>query len=1110
MAHQFDSHDPNKQTTGVTIGNVDDGIHGSTIVGRDLIQHITNVISGGSDEQRAQRDKRVMLKLVKSFWVKGVLEQSLHGEALIELGLEERARAVEEQPWDMLLQVPGQTNRPLPHNTKIADVFEEMNQALLILGEPGSGKTTMLLELTRDTIARAETDPTQPIPVVFNLSSWADTKQPIANWLIDELNSKYNIPKKIGRRWVQNDDLLLLFDGLDEVRREAREDCVKAINSFRQEHLMQMVVCSRVSDYDALTVQLKLHGAVLIQSLTPEQITEYLKGSGRELSGFNEILLNDTSLQELAQSPLMLSIMTLAYRGMSSEDLQSLDSVEARRRHLFEAYVRQMFQRRGTNKLFSPEQATHWLAWLARQLSQHAQTIFLIEGLQPSWLATSAQKWIYVLGTRLIFGLICGILWACALGGNKYGWLESLSFGLAAGLAIGIVDGLRFNKKSTESGSQPAASPRLAKRIRTRVVNIGIVLLSIVLVGGIGLGLVSYLLDRWRFGMGLGDLRDHLLRDDALGYGFPIAVIFGLRRSRQAVRRDIQPVENVSWSWRRFALVFVIIGLLPGSLLWGYFRTSLSRGVTLWSAQDGSRIAQMGIAAGSANAVALSPDGNRLVVATNDERLRILEAPKGTLIAELAGDKSSNAIHIDVNPQSTRIVIAEPDWIRLLDARDYSLVAELKGHKDWVRSANFNLDGSRILTVDRTEARLWNGENGAHIATIEGDFERDDRQFVNIHEIELKKSISKLDWFKDATAPPKFSSDGTRVLIVTHIGEIKLWSASDGSSITTLQVKPGRWRAADISPDGKRIVTVGYKSPPFMLDAKTFSPLSYLETDSNWLRDWTPVGGFEGDYSVIFSEDGSRFAILANNHKVWLGDGKTWAFIRNLETNTRELKDLHFSADATRLLAEDQEGRVALWDVQTGKLVATVSPTIGDRYDSQVAFSQTAPRFVTSTYIADLRGIAFYVALLGLTLGIFAGLRQGVVSLKALPNQGITLSIKYAMMTFLGFGLVVAVATALSFLQELGGRGINSPIKTPLVAGAIIGSIAGLWYGGFDVIQHYFLRSMLYVRGDAPWNYGRFLDYAARRVFLRKVGGGYIFVHRLLLDYFAGLKAERQ
>ena len=35
-----------------------------------------------------------------------------------------------------------------------------------------------------------------------------------------------------------------------------------------------------------------------------------------------------------------------------------------------------------------------------------------------------------------------------------------------------------------------------------------------------------------------------------------------------------------------------------------------------------------------------------------------------------------------------------------------------------------------------------------------------------------------------------------------------------------------------------------------------------------------------------------------------------------------------------------------------------------------------------------------------------------------------------------------------------------------------------------------------------PWNYPRFLDYAAERILLRKVGGGYIFTHRLLLEYF--------
>jgi hypothetical protein len=47
------------------------------------------------------------------------------------------------------------------------------------------------------------------------------------------------------------------------------------------------------------------------------------------------------------------------------------------------------------------------------------------------------------------------------------------------------------------------------------------------------------------------------------------------------------------------------------------------------------------------------------------------------------------------------------------------------------------------------------------------------------------------------------------------------------------------------------------------------------------------------------------------------------------------------------------------------------------------------------------------------------------------------------------------------------------------------------------------LRLWLIRNGSTPWNYIRFLDYAAERILLRKVGGGYAFIHRMLLEHFA-------
>ena len=74
----------------------------------------------------------------------------------------------------------------LPAGTSLTDLFEACGQELLILGEPGSGKTTMLLKLATEAITRAEQDPTLPIPVIFNLSAWAETCPPLAEWLVEE------------------------------------------------------------------------------------------------------------------------------------------------------------------------------------------------------------------------------------------------------------------------------------------------------------------------------------------------------------------------------------------------------------------------------------------------------------------------------------------------------------------------------------------------------------------------------------------------------------------------------------------------------------------------------------------------------------------------------------------------------------------------------------------------------------------------------------------------------------------------------------------------------------------------------------------------------------
>ncbi|HIK17392.1 MAG TPA: NACHT domain-containing protein [Leptolyngbyaceae cyanobacterium M33_DOE_097] len=398
--------------------------------------------------QQEYRQRKVLLNKVKAYWINGVLQASLHTKALIELGLQERSDLI-QKPFsgvEEFSQAPGQA---LPDEASVTSVFHQSGEGrtLLILGEPGSGKTIALLKLTQDLIARTEADLGQPIPVAFNLSSWARKPQSINNWLIQELLEKYQVSTSLGKTWIETESLILLLDGLDEVKAKQRNACVQALNQFMQTHgTTELVICCRIQDYQALADRLMLRSAVCIQPLTPEQIDHYFDQAGEQLSALKTALHQHQELQELATSPLMLSIMTLAYQGCTLNEVVEDGTFEHYRQRLFDSYVERMFQRRGTSQKYPKQQVRAWLTWLAQRLVAASQTIFLIERLQLSWLPNPLQRVGYRLGSGfgsgltigLMIGLI-GVLEDLFSGAVIRQLVNDVSFGLVIGLAIALI-----------------------------------------------------------------------------------------------------------------------------------------------------------------------------------------------------------------------------------------------------------------------------------------------------------------------------------------------------------------------------------------------------------------------------------------------------------------------------------------------------------------------------------------------------------------------------------------------------------------------------------------------------------------------------------------------
>jgi DNA polymerase III delta prime subunit len=383
-----------------------DGNHNQVIVaGRD---YYNVVLQLPEPEPEDRRNLLNLLGLMRQTWVSAVLERSVHPAALIELGMRDVPSAV-ERPAGQILEAVGSRDEVLPSGTTIDQVFERVGRTLLVLGAPGAGKTITLLALARELIERAERDPSAAVPVVLNLSTWAEARKSFHDWVVDELRRHFGTGTQLPRRWLKGHRLLLLLDGLDEVVLPHRAACVEALHAFVEEHgIPGLAVCCRRDDYLALPVRLRMRGAVSLLPLGQEQIDAWFDAGGGPLSGLRVALDRNPELRALVGSPLMLKLMSIAFAGRPAGELafEQAPTREALRDQVFAAYVEHMFSwRKRAHGGFPRQKTDAWLRWLAAGMARRGESIFAVELLQPAWL-TPWQLRLYTCLSRVAGGVV--------------------------------------------------------------------------------------------------------------------------------------------------------------------------------------------------------------------------------------------------------------------------------------------------------------------------------------------------------------------------------------------------------------------------------------------------------------------------------------------------------------------------------------------------------------------------------------------------------------------------------------------------------------------------------------------------------------------------------
>lgn len=307
-----------------------------------------------------------------------------------------------------------------PQPRTVSQAFARARK-LLIQGIAGAGKTVALLELARELTNKAYSDASSPIPVIFNLSSWARKQPPLEEWLINELVQIYHVPRRLAEEWIHSDKVLPLLDGLDTVRADCRIDCILAINRYLESHgPMPLVVSCRTVDYAASDVQLAVAEVVEIQSPDLEQTWAYLHETGMQDGDIAE-LLHVRRDEKLLATPLMLHLTSQVGWPTVRDALNTSSEPPRRQSKLFDAYVEHMFEHRsqGTRSPYKIHRDLHgrragpvsqpmvvWLSRLAYWLDEHDQSEFHMDRMQPDLLDAPRLWSAVMIGLWFLIGFL--------------------------------------------------------------------------------------------------------------------------------------------------------------------------------------------------------------------------------------------------------------------------------------------------------------------------------------------------------------------------------------------------------------------------------------------------------------------------------------------------------------------------------------------------------------------------------------------------------------------------------------------------------------------------------------------------------------------------------
>ncbi len=236
-----------------------------------------------------------------------------------------------------------------------------------------------------------------------------------------------------------------------------------------------------------------------------------------------------------------------------------------------------------------------------------------------------------------------------------------------------------------------------------------------------------------------------------------------------------------------------------------------------------------------------------------------------------------------------------------------------------LKSAQFSPDGSRILTVAGSEARVWDAQTGRPVSE------------------EMKHRM--------AIQSAQFSLDGKRIVTASMDKTARVWDAQTGQPLTDPMTHSNGVASADFSMDGMRILTTAFDATARVWDAQTGEPLTDpmkhpdIKDSSNNSAKGSGNVYSQNVVGYMHTEDGrTEMLSLKSMRAQFSPDGKRivtttdkTVFVWDVQAGkplTEPLKhgsavlSAQFSSDGRWIVTASADGTTRVWDAQTGQPLA--------------------------------------------------------------------------------------------------------------------------------------------------------------------------------------------